>query len=306
MHRALALTVTLLSPSLSAQTAAPNHAAQNRPSAPQIVTFDPPGSIDTFPLSINDAGQITGTYYDGTADHGFVRGSTGVITALNVAGAADTDAFGINASGEIVGYYTDSSNVTHGFVRGPSGSVTSFDPPGSTLTQAVTINNLGQTAGTCYVNGAPEGFVRDQFGNITTFTVPGAVTTVVFSISADGSVTGYYYITTHQALMDTFGTVRAKSQRSLLPAREELPARGLSRPQSTKTVKSLAITKPAALRTAAFQGIKLVPSQRSATPMRIRVQACLEQCPQLSTATAKLQVRFRTRPAFPAFQLMHL
>jgi hypothetical protein len=38
-----------------------------------ITTLDPPGSVYTYPYSINSGGTITGYFYDGTVVHGFVR-----------------------------------------------------------------------------------------------------------------------------------------------------------------------------------------------------------------------------------------
>ena len=51
-------------------------AAQISAHAQVITSFDPPGSTETIPLSINPAGEITGWYFPfgGHQDHGFVRG----------------------------------------------------------------------------------------------------------------------------------------------------------------------------------------------------------------------------------------
>ena len=38
-----------------------------------LTTFDPPGSIETIPNSINRSGAITGYYFDGNIFHGFLR-----------------------------------------------------------------------------------------------------------------------------------------------------------------------------------------------------------------------------------------
>jgi hypothetical protein len=40
--------------------------------AATFTTFDPPGSVGAVPQSINTAGAITGSYYDGSKYHGFV------------------------------------------------------------------------------------------------------------------------------------------------------------------------------------------------------------------------------------------
>jgi hypothetical protein len=55
-----------------------------------IVTFDPPASVRTVPLSINAGGSITGYYNDGTAIQGFLRSPDGSFTVINVPGATTT------------------------------------------------------------------------------------------------------------------------------------------------------------------------------------------------------------------------
>jgi hypothetical protein len=51
---------------------------------PTFTTFDPAGSADTFPNSINPAGAITGRYFDANfVAHGFVRAPDGTITTFD-------------------------------------------------------------------------------------------------------------------------------------------------------------------------------------------------------------------------------
>jgi len=92
-----------------------------------FVTFDPTGSIETFPSEINSDGEVVG-YYEtpkpgGMYSHGFVY-TAGTITTFNVPGATDTIALGINATGQITGYCD-----THGFID-IAGTITTFDVPG--------------------------------------------------------------------------------------------------------------------------------------------------------------------------------
>jgi hypothetical protein len=48
--------------------------------AATFTTFDPPGSIATFPYSINTVGAITGNYFEASGvAHGFVRDPSGGI-----------------------------------------------------------------------------------------------------------------------------------------------------------------------------------------------------------------------------------
>jgi hypothetical protein len=197
MYKAFAVAALLLSTfALSAQDIDAQHAAKaSRSNGAQIITFDPPGSLQTAPQGINDLGQVVGTYWNGVVSYGFIRDPTGVIVSFGVAGSSNTQAVAINASGETTGYYYDSSNLPHGFVRSPSGSITSFDPPGSSFTVPRSINSSGQVAGGyANENGVSFGFVRDAQGNFATVSVPGAESTGVCAISDNGSVTGDYLL----------------------------------------------------------------------------------------------------------------
>src|SRR5450631_677491 len=100
----------------------------------RIISFDPPGSRQTFPVGVNDRGSVTGYYSDGSAFHGFLRTPDGRFTAIDGPGATATYALSINSAGWIAGYFF-ASNMSHGFLRGPHGWwFITFDPPGSTGT----------------------------------------------------------------------------------------------------------------------------------------------------------------------------
>ena len=107
--------------------------AQNTPDhQPPIITFDPQGSIFTFPTSINPAGVIAGAYEDANGEvHGFLRAHDGKFTALDPAGSTFTEPFSISPDGAITGDYSDVNFVFHGFLRAHDGQFTTFDAPGS-------------------------------------------------------------------------------------------------------------------------------------------------------------------------------
>jgi uncharacterized membrane protein len=72
--------------------------------------FDAPGSVNTNPSSINDAGAITGYYVDAANNyHAFARSPAGTFVTF---GPVATFPSSINNSGAITG-----SEGTHGFVR---------------------------------------------------------------------------------------------------------------------------------------------------------------------------------------------
>ncbi len=85
--------------------------------ARSFTTFDPVGSIGTFPAGINSSGSITGYYYEsGYREHGFVRTAAGRITTFDLPDSIDTEPTAINSSGSITGDYEDRSFESHGFL----------------------------------------------------------------------------------------------------------------------------------------------------------------------------------------------
>lgn len=103
-----------------------------------ITSFDPPQSIGTWVLGINNSGATTGySLYDTNFDsHGFVRAANGAITNFDAPGAIRTAGASINSHGAVAGYYSTDPQVEHGFLRAPDGAITTFDAPGSSSTVA--------------------------------------------------------------------------------------------------------------------------------------------------------------------------
>ena len=98
-----------------------------------FTTFQAPGADTTegsgngtFPVSINDAGAITGRYVDGNiVYHGFVRSPGGEFIAFDAPGASSalddgTFPLSINDKGAIVGNYSAADKeASRGFLRNP-------------------------------------------------------------------------------------------------------------------------------------------------------------------------------------------
>jgi hypothetical protein len=122
-----------------------------------IATFDPPGSINTTPISINTTGQITGGY-EGTpfAEHGFLY-NAGAITTFDPPGSILTNALSINAAGQITGYYFDGTRF-HGFLDS-AGTITKFDVSGADETLPASINDVGQITGFYSKGSVAHGFL---------------------------------------------------------------------------------------------------------------------------------------------------
>jgi hypothetical protein len=152
--------------------------------------FDVPGATSTYPVSINNGGDIAG-WFCSTSCGGFVRELNGKITTF------DGTPTGINDAGAVVGYTSGDDGYIHPFLRDPKGNIMIFDvpqpsPPAFPLGIAVGINNKGDIAG--YIIPQPladtwEGFVRNRQGDITTFSIPlGAQPTAV---NGRGDITGH-------------------------------------------------------------------------------------------------------------------
>jgi hypothetical protein len=159
----------------------------------------PPG----LPASpINEAGAITGYYYDSTigGNHGFLRKPDGTFTTFDAPGATcgtgcyssnGTLPQAINDAGAITGIYQDITNfyLFHGFLRDPHGAFTSFDPPGSSYTQPTGINPVGAITG----YSGNQGFLRSPHGAISTIDFPPHQGTFPSAINTAGMITGNYF-----------------------------------------------------------------------------------------------------------------
>jgi hypothetical protein len=179
--------------------------AQNH--KPVYQAFEVPGSIATYPLSINARMTITGYYVskDGVT-HGFVREEDGTISRFDVAGSSSTRPDSINFAGEITGTYitgptSPNPGAPQGFVRSPEGKITLF---GSTFTEngstrnfpanPAQINVAGEVVGNfSYPLVAPGVFVRSRTGVVQVFTLSfgASYPTVATGLNASGAVVGY-------------------------------------------------------------------------------------------------------------------
>jgi hypothetical protein len=174
-----------------------------------IILIDPVGpngSQNTFNLTINDSGEIAGTYVDvaGGAAHGFLRSSSGAYTVVDEPNATNNESGegtvinGINANGEVTGFYNDANTFTiRGFIRDQFGNFTVFDAPGAGInfgagTFGAAVNLSGEVAGT-YVDDSfiTHSFVRDSSGSITDYDAPGSTNTYSVSLNNGGVALGW-------------------------------------------------------------------------------------------------------------------
>lgn len=169
--------------------------------ASTLITLNVPGSLTSEPASINDAGDVIGSYTVGCfpycETHGFLY-RDGTFTNLDFPGAQSTTPKSINARGEVIGSYGMGSfegAMSHGFLYA-DGKFTTLDVPGAQSTSAVDINAVGQVVG-YYTSGASEeetqthGFLYME-GNFLALDVPGSQETRAESINKRGDVVGTY------------------------------------------------------------------------------------------------------------------
>ena len=79
---------------------------------------DPHGGSSTQAYGINNRGQIVGTFFDATGQHGFVD-EHGIFTTIDVPGSSATSIMRINDASEIVGIYTAGGEL-YGFIGRPT------------------------------------------------------------------------------------------------------------------------------------------------------------------------------------------
>jgi probable HAF family extracellular repeat protein len=156
-----------------------------------FTTIDPPGSMQTIALGINNAGQIVG----GAAVQGMMYQtgfllSGGRYATIAPPGSIGTTADAINNAGQIVGRYYDARGIRHGFLLS-DGSYTTLDVPGSAYTEAQGINDSGQIVGEYYDGKTYHGFLLIG-SSYTTLDVPGSSLTEILGINGAGQIVGDY------------------------------------------------------------------------------------------------------------------
>ena len=165
-----------------------------------FTTFQVPGALGTYPMSINDSETVTGYYTEPAGPQGgFVRTADGAVETFQVPGSILTEPVGINSAGEVVGYYELTAGVPQAFTRSADGQITTFAAPTDAsptnkIAQPVAINDAGEIVGN--YPDVPQGsrvFVRSATGAMTTFTVSdgAAYSTVATGINAGGAIVFY-------------------------------------------------------------------------------------------------------------------
>jgi hypothetical protein len=161
-----------------------------------FTNFEAPGADTTandfngtLPNAINDAGAITGIYYDvNNVGHGFLRSPEGAFTTFDAPGSVGyTNPVAINLESGIVGYYGDQNGQARAFLRHPDGTFETWSgpdactsaPPGGFCggTAAFSINVFGTVAGGYGdTNLVSHVLIRTPAGKLQSVSVPGAGT----------------------------------------------------------------------------------------------------------------------------------
>jgi hypothetical protein len=174
------------------------------------VSFQVPGSLGTYPMSINNSMTVTGYYYvTPTVTRGFVRDADGTITTfdVDVAGAVWIEPESINARGDITGFYQLAAGIPQGpygstgdqqqgFLRYADGRVVSFDPPATggfpPQAQPVSMSDFDDIAGNYGVFARPAVFTRSAAG-VYDAGISFDRATWATAINWAGSVVGYTF-----------------------------------------------------------------------------------------------------------------
>ena len=149
-----------------------------------------PGSFNgTAAQAINDAGVVTGSYFDASGEgHGFLRNAEGKFTKFDAPdlGGSGTTPIALNLEGAVVGFYMNSKLVFRAFLRSPDGRVTTFAGPHACAmptsqncfgNEASNINIFGLITGNFEddsINLVSHSMIRHPDGSIIAFEAPGA------------------------------------------------------------------------------------------------------------------------------------
>ncbi len=162
--------------------------------------IDVPGATDTFPVAINDAGVIAGSYFDATGGHGFLD-DHGVFTTIDVPGAGSTSITGMNNEGQLVGTFSTGPNSPiGGFLATPAPAAITVGSGSDTLVLSIaedaykgdaqfTVGVDGQQVGGTLTAASPHGIGQTDTVTVLGDWAPGghSVTVNFLNDAYDGS-----------------------------------------------------------------------------------------------------------------------
>jgi len=173
-----------------------------RSSRGKFTALDVPftGATGTYPISINNSGEIVGAWTDSDGNsHGFTL-IAGTYTSFDYPGGTQTEADDVNSAGDIVGQCYDASGAGIGFLLS-GGTFTPIEYPGAAGTYALGINDSGVIVGDYCPTAATECPITSEGlqvfllsgGVYTTISIlPGEVYADAADINNNGVIVGYY------------------------------------------------------------------------------------------------------------------
>jgi hypothetical protein len=167
---------------------------------PTYTIFAPSGATQTYAVSINDSGAITGAYVKGGESIGFLRAADGTFTSFTAQGnCGNTYPQSINNLGIIAGNHCINGKppMINAFLRDAGGTIMSFRYPDTVYTAISGTNSLngaGAITGSYRMTNISQthGFVRAPNGGLATFDPSGSIGTGPCCINGAGVVSGEY------------------------------------------------------------------------------------------------------------------
>lgn len=162
----------------------------------------PGGGLTATLIGINNAGQLTGSYTDGSGVKGVVL-TGGVYDTFFYPGGSKTYGRAINNTGLVTGYAETPAGpaASEGFIYTPAtGTYTTIAPVGANFTIAQGVNDAGVVVGssimlpgTVYAGspGGAYGWVRQASGTLTFFRING-LPSRARGINSAGDIVGWF------------------------------------------------------------------------------------------------------------------
>jgi uncharacterized membrane protein len=172
--------------------------------------LDVPGSFSTVAQTVNDNGQVAGTFnkLNESGTHCFLRNTDGTFVTFDTPGAAPIPVgfLRLDNAGIVAGTFATSDLTLHGFLRASDGTLTVLDAPGAGTTmsmgtilgtQITGVNDTGVVVGVVRMLAGTQvenrSFVRSSGGTYTLFDPPGTGSaSSAVAISASGVIIGWY------------------------------------------------------------------------------------------------------------------
>jgi hypothetical protein len=156
-----------------------------------------PGSVQTQVTGLNDKGDTSGFWVDGSnTNRGFIEWN-GVFTSYTnpntpkVKGAVN-QLLGVNNGGVAVGFYNDAKGNAHAYkVSQGTSKFTAIKIPGAVSATATGINSLGDIVGFATGGGSTYSWLLKS-GHLTTLQFPGGSDTQAFGVNAKDQIVGSY------------------------------------------------------------------------------------------------------------------